>query len=95
MLASTMNLDKCYQLLGICRGASLEELKAAYRSLARKLHPDLNPGDLDAPQRFIALNEAYQVLLGKSQSHSIRTPPAAPANPCCSWILPAGIPAGG
>jgi tetratricopeptide (TPR) repeat protein len=78
MLASTMNLDKCYQLLGICRGASLDELKAAYRSLARKFHPDLNPGDLDASQRFIALNEAYQVLLGKIQAHSIRTPPANP-----------------
>jgi tetratricopeptide (TPR) repeat protein len=74
MLASTMNLDKCYQLLGICRGASLDELKAAYRSLARKFHPDLNPGDLDASQRFIALNEAYQVLLGKIQAHSVRTP---------------------
>jgi tetratricopeptide (TPR) repeat protein len=70
MLASTMNLDKCYQLLGICRGASLDELKAAYRSLARKLHPDLNPGDLEAPQRFIALNEAYQVLLDTTQTNS-------------------------
>jgi tetratricopeptide (TPR) repeat protein len=79
MLASTISLDKCYQLLGIYRGASLDELKAAYRSLARKFHPDLNPGDLDASQRFIALNEAYQVLLGKIQAHSVRTPPANPA----------------
>jgi tetratricopeptide (TPR) repeat protein len=78
MLASTISLDKCYQLLGICRGASLDELKAAYRSLARKFHPDLNPGDLDASQRFIALNEAYQVLLGKVQAHSVRTAPATP-----------------
>jgi tetratricopeptide (TPR) repeat protein len=63
MLVSTTNLDRCYQLLGICRGASLDELKAAYRSLARKWHPDLNPGDCEAHQRFITLNEAYQVLL--------------------------------
>ncbi len=63
MLASTTNLDKCYQLLGICRGASLDELKAAYRSLARKLHPDLNPGDTEAHQRFIAVNQAYKILL--------------------------------
>lgn len=63
MLVSTTNLDRCYQLLGICRGASLDELKAAYRSLARKWHPDLNPGDREAHQRFITLNEAYQVLL--------------------------------
>jgi tetratricopeptide (TPR) repeat protein len=75
-----MNLDKCYQLLGICRGASLDELKAAYRSLARKFHPDLNPGDLDASQRFIALNEAYQILLGKVQAHSVRTAPANPVS---------------
>jgi tetratricopeptide (TPR) repeat protein len=63
MLVSTTNLDRCYQLLGICRGASLDELKAAYRSLARKWHPDLNPGDGDAHQRFITLTEAYQALL--------------------------------
>jgi tetratricopeptide (TPR) repeat protein len=63
MLVSTTNLDRCYQLLGICRGATLDELKAAYRSLARKWHPDLNPGDLEAHQRFITLNQAYQLLL--------------------------------
>ncbi len=75
MLASTTNLDKCYQLLGICRGASLDELKAAYRSLARKLHPDLNPGDTDAHQRFIALNQAYKILLVGV------TDPIAPSTP--------------
>jgi tetratricopeptide (TPR) repeat protein len=68
-----MSLDQCYQLLGICRGASLNELKAAYRSLARKLHPDLNPGDLDAPQRFIMLNEAYQVLLDTTETISVNS----------------------
>jgi curved DNA-binding protein CbpA len=72
MLASTTNLDQCYQLLGIYRGASLDELKAAYRSLARKWHPDLNPNDADAHQRFIALSQAYKILLDRLQP--IETP---------------------
>lgn len=63
MLASITNLDKCYQLLGLDRGASLDDVKSAYRQLARKFHPDLNPHDLQAPQRFIRLNQAYQMLL--------------------------------
>jgi tetratricopeptide (TPR) repeat protein len=79
MLASTANLDQCYQLLGIDRGASLDRLKAAYRSLARKLHPDLNPGDVDAHQRFIALNQAYQILLDKTPTHS--TPSTSSSSP--------------
>jgi tetratricopeptide (TPR) repeat protein len=70
MLASTTNLDQCYQLLGICQGASIDDLKAAYRSLARKLHPDLNPDDVEAHQRFISLNQAYQILLDRTQQHS-------------------------
>ena len=84
MLASTTNLDHCYQLLGICRGASLDELKAAYRSLARKWHPDLNPNDLEAHQRFITLNQAYQVLLvgiavpTEPQAHAPATPVTNP-----------------
>jgi tetratricopeptide (TPR) repeat protein len=76
MLASTTNLDQCYQLLGIRQGASIDDLKVAYRSLARKLHPDLNPGDVTAHQRFISLNQAYQILLDRIQLHSApSTPP--------------------
>ncbi len=74
MLASTTSADKCYQLLGICREASLDEIKAAYRSLARKWHPDLNPGDREAHQRFINVSHAYQVLL---ETLSAPTPEAS------------------
>jgi tetratricopeptide (TPR) repeat protein len=82
MIASPTNLDQCYQLLGIYRGASLDELKTAYRSLARNLHPDLNPNDVDAHQRFISLNQAYQILLDRLQTHSTRsTPTSAKSTP--------------
>ena len=70
MLASTINLNKCYQLLGIRHGASLDELKTSYRSLARQWHPDLNPGNIEAPQHFIALNQAYQILRARISSPS-------------------------
>jgi tetratricopeptide (TPR) repeat protein len=70
MLASTTNLDKCYQLLGLDREASLDRVKSAYRSLARKFHPDLNPDDVQAHQRFITLNQAYQLLLDSLPTHS-------------------------
>jgi tetratricopeptide (TPR) repeat protein len=74
MLASNTNLDKCYQLLGLDREASLDRVKSAYRSLARKFHPDLNPHDVQAHQRFITLNQAYQLLLDSLPTHS---PPAS------------------
>lgn len=51
-----------YDILGIKRGASQEEIKRAYRRLARKYHPDLNPGDKSAEQKFKEINEAYEVL---------------------------------
>jgi tetratricopeptide (TPR) repeat protein len=75
MLASNTNLDKCYQLLGLDREASLDRVKSAYRSLARKFHPDLNPHDVQAHQRFITLNQAYQLLLDSLPTHS--SPPAS------------------
>jgi curved DNA-binding protein len=51
-----------YEVLGIARTASEEEIKKAFRKLARKYHPDVNPGDKTAEEKFKELNEAYEVL---------------------------------
>lgn len=51
-----------YQTLGVDRKATAKEIKSAYRALARKCHPDLNPDDADAERKFAAINEAYEVL---------------------------------
>jgi len=51
-----------YKVLGIDKKASVEEIKKTYRKLARKLHPDLNPNDKDAHQKFQQINEANEVL---------------------------------
>lgn len=56
-----MELLDCYRLLGLTPRATLAEVKASYRSLARRLHPDLNPGL--SHDRFVRLHQAYQVLL--------------------------------
>jgi DnaJ-class molecular chaperone len=51
-----------YDVLGLKRGASQKEIKQAYRKLARKHHPDVNPGDKGAEERFKEINSAYEVL---------------------------------
>ncbi|MEE9284688.1 MAG: J domain-containing protein [Dehalococcoidia bacterium] len=51
-----------YGILGISRSASDKEIKKAFRQLARKHHPDVNPGDRNAEAKFKEINEAYQVL---------------------------------
>ncbi len=51
-----------YEVLGVSRGASADEIKRAFRKLAAKYHPDANPGDKGAEERFKEINEAYQVL---------------------------------
>ena len=51
-----------YKILGVSRTASHEEIRVAYRNLAKSVHPDNNPGDKDAEERFKLLNEAHTIL---------------------------------
>ena len=48
-----------YEVLGVSKGASEDEIKTAYRRLAKKYHPDLNPGDPTAAQKMNEVNQAY------------------------------------
>lgn len=57
-----MDYKDYYQTLGVSKGASEKEIKQAYRRLARKHHPDVNPGDRGAEVRFKEINEAHAVL---------------------------------
>src|SRR5579871_5316211 len=51
-----------YKILGVSKSANADDIKKAYRKLARKYHPDVNPGDKAAEARFKEINEAYEVL---------------------------------
>ena len=70
---------ECYRLLGLPDRASLERVKVAYRQLARRYHPDCNPEDGRAHEKFVAIAAAYQqiLLLSESDEATAPTPPKA------------------
>ncbi len=51
-----------YEVLGLSKGATDDEIKKAYRKLAKENHPDLHPGDKECEERFKEIGEAYEVL---------------------------------
>src|SRR5262245_11248330 len=55
-------MSTLYQILGLSQGASEAQVKSAFRSLARRFHPDVNGGDQSAEQRFKEVNHAYGIL---------------------------------
>ena len=64
-----MDVVDCYRLLGLRTGASFADIKSSYRRLAHQYHPDINPDDNRAKEKFIAVTEAYKLLLQVVPSH--------------------------
>ena len=64
-----MDIADYYRQLGLRSGASLSQVKASYRKLARQYHPDVNPGNEQAKNKFIAITEAYKFLVNIAPTH--------------------------
>ncbi len=65
-------IDDPYKILGVSRGASDEEIKQAYRRLAKKYHPDRNPGDAEAAKKMQQVNAAYEQIKNPEKAQSSR-----------------------
>ncbi|PZU97000.1 MAG: molecular chaperone DnaJ, partial [Leptolyngbya sp.] len=66
-----MALAHYYRILGLRTGASFGDVKLAYRNLARLYHPDTNPGDQLAKEKFIQVTQAYQALVNALPAEAV------------------------
>lgn len=75
-----MDIIECYRLLELTTSANLEDIKTSYRRLARQLHPDVNPHNTQAQDKFIRITEAYKILLQivSTQPTPVRSAPSPP-----------------
>ena len=100
-----MDFKDYYSTLGVAKTATEKEIKQAFRKLARKHHPDVNPGDKTAEAKFKEINEAYEVLgdpekrrkydeLGTNWREYARAAAAGQAGPQGAWNVPFGGQAG-
>ena len=62
-----------YEILGLSRNASKRQIRKAYRQLAMKFHPDRNPGNPEAEEKFKALLRAYETLMAETKAHTPST----------------------
>src|SRR5688572_7778393 len=87
-----------YRVLGVAETADQDAIKKAYRQLARRYHPDKNPGDKEAEERFKEISAAYQVLSDpekRRQYDQMRVMAAAGAGPGGFGGFRGGAPGGG
>jgi tetratricopeptide (TPR) repeat protein len=70
-----MDITECYRILQLTSTASLEDVKASYRRLARNLHPDVNPNNAQAHEQFIRVTKAYKKLITIVPAQSFSDPP--------------------
>ena len=81
-------VENPYDVLGVSRDASLDEVKKAYRKKARENHPDLNPNDAAAAERMNKINEAYDRIVNP-EKYAARDRRAAASNPRRVRAVPA------
>ena len=87
-----------YEVLGVAKNASAKDIKAAYRKLAKKHHPDQNPNDPKAKERFAAANQAYEISATRRsarRSTAARSTARASRASRASRVRPGGDPFGG
>jgi tetratricopeptide (TPR) repeat protein len=87
-----MDLGDCYRILGLRTGASFADVKSSYRRLAQLYHPDINPEDRKAKDKFIALTEAYKLLLQVLPAAEVVVPQPKPGRQGTTHRTPTGAP---